>query len=110
MMKSVFICSPYAGDIEQNTKNAKRYTRLAIQKNCIPFTPHLLYPQVLREDDPVERAKGIELGLYWLAHCDELWGFGDHRSEGMVREIEFATELGMKIRYFPSFVPLLLED
>ena len=37
----VFICSPYAGDIERNTENARRYCRFAVSKNCIPVAPHL---------------------------------------------------------------------
>ena len=56
---NVFICSPYQGDIEENTKNAKRYMRFVIQQGHTPFAPHLLYPQVL--DEATERNKGMEL-------------------------------------------------
>ena len=43
----VYICSPYAGDIENNVKNAKVYSRYAVKENAIPVTPHLLYPQFM---------------------------------------------------------------
>ena len=50
----VYVCSPYAGDIETNVKNAKRYSRFAVDENAIPVTPHLLYPQFM---DAVMRLK-----------------------------------------------------
>lgn len=43
----VYVCSSYAGDIENNVKNAKAYSRYAVKKNAIPVTPHLLYPQLV---------------------------------------------------------------
>ena len=30
----VYICSPYAGDVETNVKNAKRYSRFAVDENA----------------------------------------------------------------------------
>ena len=35
----------------------------------IPFAPHLLYPQVLDDGDPDERALGLFFGLVWLGRC-----------------------------------------
>ena len=43
----VYICSPYAGYVETNVKNAKRYSRFTVDENAIPVTPHLLYPQFM---------------------------------------------------------------
>ena len=40
----VYICSPYSGNIENNIKSARRYSRFAVEMGYIPFTPHLLYP------------------------------------------------------------------
>ena len=54
----VYVCSPYAGDVETNVKNAKRYSRFAVDENAIPVTPHLLYPQFM--DD------GMTLKERWL--------------------------------------------
>jgi hypothetical protein len=45
----VFICSPFAGDIEGNMKKAKSYGRFAISEGVVPVIPHLMYPQFLVE-------------------------------------------------------------
>ncbi|WP_350342364.1 DUF4406 domain-containing protein [Proteinivorax tanatarense] len=98
--KIVFICSPYAGDIEGNTERAKRYGRFAVSKKRIPIIPHLMYPQFLYEDDPGQRKLGIEMGLVLLTKCWEVWVFGDQISEGMAVEIDKAKKHNIPIRYF----------
>lgn len=96
----VFICSPFAGDIEGNTLRATRYMRFAVASGAIPFAPHLLYPQVLDENDPSERELGLFFGMVWLGKCEELWVFGRHISNGMSREIAKAKKRGIPIRRF----------
>lgn len=96
----VFICSPFAGDIDGNTKRALRYMRFAVVRGAIPFAPHLLYPQVLDEADPSERELGLFFGMVWLGKCDELWVFGRHISNGMAREIAKAKKRGIPVRRF----------
>lgn len=96
----VFICSPFTGDIEINTRRAIRYMRFAVTSGAIPFAPHLLYPQVLDEDDPSERELGLFFGTVWLGKCDELWVFGRQISDGMSREIAKAKRRGILIRRF----------
>jgi len=44
----VFICSPFAGDVERNLQNARLYCKYAVEQGAIPLAPHLLYPQFLR--------------------------------------------------------------
>ena len=39
----VYICSPFSGDIEGNTKKAREYSRFAVDQGAIPLAPHLLY-------------------------------------------------------------------
>ena len=51
----VYVCSPYAGDVKTNVKNAKRYSRFAVDENAIPVTPHLLYPQFMDDGNEAER-------------------------------------------------------
>ena len=100
-MKRVFICSPYAGDIEINTIKAKEYCRWAKKvKGVNPFAPHLYYPLFLEECIEEEREEGIQAGLDMLRDCDELWRFGFYHSIGMAREMELAEELGIPIRRF----------
>ncbi|MBZ4669575.1 MAG: hypothetical protein JG775_2730 [Defluviitaleaceae bacterium] len=98
--KIVFICSPFAGDIEGNTERARRYGRFAVTKNVIPIIPHLMYPQFLCEDDPEERKLGLAMGLVLLSKCQELWVFGGKVTSGMAVEIEKAKSINMPIRYF----------
>jgi hypothetical protein len=100
--KIVFICSPFAGDIEGNIIRARRYGRFAVVQKAIPIIPHLMYPQFLEEDDPEERQLGIEMGLVLLSKCHELWVFGNRISSGMSVEIAKAKKWNIPIRYFTN--------
>ena len=93
----VYICSRYSGDIERNTDLARRYSRLAVERGCVPLTPHLLLPQFLSEE--TERERAISLDLRFLSLCQELWVCGPDVSEGMRREIDRAVEMKIPIRY-----------
>ena len=95
----VFICSPYAGDTVRNILSAQSYCRKAVAEGHFPLAPHLYFPQFLDDTDPEERTKGIGLGLFWLALCDEMWVFGTP-STGMKTEIVQAEKAGIPIRYF----------
>lgn len=95
----VFICSPYAGNIEQNITRAQRYCRFAVSRNTIPLAPHLFFPQFMDDDDKEERSLALFMGIVLLGKCSEIWVFG-RTSPGMTLEIERARSKGMKIRYF----------
>lgn len=94
----VYICSPYAGDIERNTYMARAFSRFAVEKKYIPIAPHLLCPQYLNEE--TERWLGLKMGIVFMGKCEEVWVFGDAISEGMAAEIEKAKRMRKKIRYF----------
>jgi hypothetical protein len=96
----VYICSPYSGDIGNNIKSAKRYSRFAVDMGYIPITPHLLYPQFLDDDNPAERSLGLLFGNVLMAKCAEVWVFGSYISPGMNAEIERAKRKKYTIRYF----------
>ena len=98
----VYIASPFAGDPERNTERARGYCRLAVSKGYIPLAPHLLYPQFMDDDDRETRELAIFFALVLLGKCDEIWVFGERRSEGMEREIAKARKRNMPIRYFNS--------
>ncbi len=98
----VYICSPYAGDIENNVKSAQGYSRFAVDKGYIPIAPHLLFPQFLNDSDSVERKLGLFFGNVLISKCTELWVFGDTVSPGMSAEIERAKRKSYIIRYFSS--------
>lgn len=73
----VYICSPYAGDVESNTAAARRYSRFAVEAGYIPIAPHLLFPQFLDDNKPKERELGLFFGNAILSKCAEMWVFGD---------------------------------
>ena len=100
VMPVVYICSPYRGYTGLNEHNAKRYCSFAVKQGCIPFAPHLLYPQFLDDGNEDERRIGIYAGLYFLPSCSELWVFGDRISDGMRTEMRKAEKRRIPIRRF----------
>ncbi len=94
----VYICSPYSGDVERNTCQARAYSRFAVAKHSIPIAPHLLYPQFM--DEGTERGLALFMGIVLLGKCDEVWVFGDAVSEGIAAEIARAKKQRKTIRYF----------
>ena len=93
----VYICSPYSGNIARNTELARRYSRFAVERGCVPITPHLWLPSFLSEETERELAIAIDLRL--VSVCQELWVCGDVISTGKRREIDHAKAIGMPIRH-----------
>ena len=96
----VYICSPYAGDVEVNVENARRYSRFAVDAGYIPIAPHLLFPQVLSDDNPKERQLGLFFGNALMSKCSEVWVFGSRISSGMETEIKRARWKNYRLRFF----------
>ena len=96
----VYICSPYAGDVETNVQKARRYCRFAVDKGYIPIAPHLLFTQFLNDDNPKERQLGIFFGNAVMSKCSEVWVFGEHISNGMEADIKRAKWKNYPLRYF----------
>ena len=65
----------------------------------MPIASHLLYPQMLDDNNPDEREMGLMFGLALLAVCDEIWVFGEV-SARVAREVAEAKRLKKRIRYF----------
>ncbi len=102
-MKKVYVVSRYAGDVQANTKAAVTYCRRVIDEGYMPIASHLLYPQILDDNDLVQRGLGLTFGLELLKLCDEVWVFGSV-SLGMAMEIEEAKRLNKKIVYFEEMI------
>ena len=96
----VYICSPYFGDTEKNTANARRYSRFAVERHYLPITPHIYFTQFMDDVIPEERDTAIFMNWVLMSKCVELWVFGEYLSPGMKAEIERAKRKHMKIRYF----------
>lgn len=71
-MRLVIVESPYAGDVERNTRYARACMADCLRRGEAPFASHLLYPQpgVLDDLKPEERALGIAAGLEWGKKAD----------------------------------------
>ena len=93
----VYICSRFRGEIAHNIAMARRYSRFAVDRGCVPLTPHLWLPQFLSEE--TERELAISLDLRLMDVCRELWVCGDVISEGMRREMAYAADIGIPIRH-----------
>lgn len=98
--KFVYICSPYSGDVEKNTQNARRYSKYAVGRGVIPLAPHLLFPQFLDDTNSKERELGLSFGMALLDRCSEVWVFGSRITKGMDAEIRQAERKRRKVRYF----------
>lgn len=96
----VYICSPFAGDVEGNIEKARRYSRFAVRQACIPLAPHLLFPQFMDDSIPAERSIALFMGMVLLGKCEQVWVFGRTVSAGMAAEIEKAEKKNIPIRYF----------
>ena len=96
----VYICSPYAGDVERNVNMARVYSRFAVRNTCIPIAPHLLYPQFMDDGRPAERELALFMGMVLLTKCEQVWVFGSVISAGMRAEIAKAEKKNIPVRYF----------
>ena len=106
----VYICSPYRGDIYENTLRAQWYARFAVEKGYLPIAPHIYFTQFMDDDKPREREIAIFMNKVLLGKCKELWVFGDVISEGMQGEIRCAEHRAMVIRYFTEDLEEELKD
>jgi hypothetical protein len=90
-MSKVFICSPFAATTEEQAKLnlliARAIGRKALFDGHTPFAPHLLYPQMLDDTIPAERALGIRAGQIFMKHCDHMIQFSEVLSEGMKSDL-----------------------
>ncbi len=96
----VYICSPFSGDTETNLKNARRYSRFAVDQGYLPIAPHLLFPQFMDDSVQEERDLALRMNIILLTKCAELWAFGDRISKGMSIEIARARRKGQTVRFF----------
>ena len=71
--------------------------KFVFDQGSIPLNPFLCYDYFLL--DTVERDKVREANFELISRCDELWVFGEV-SDGVLKEILFAKNRGIPIRYF----------
>lgn len=96
-MNLVIIESPYAGEVTRNVSYAKAALRNSLLRGEAPFASHLLYTQVLDDDVPDERTKGIDCGYAWMCAADCVAFYVDYGwSAGMIRALKVTRILGKR--------------
>lgn len=101
-MKRVVIESPYAGDVERNTRYARLCTHDSLLRGESPFASHLLYTQAEVLDDSIEEERnlGMEAGFAWGEAAELIAVYCDYGiSQGMKSGIERAEKAGRPIEY-----------
>ena len=99
-LKKVFVCSPYRGDTEANTKLAKYAARIIYGCYDLPVVPHLYFPQFLDDDSQYERIRGIKLGVELMKGCDLIWVVGTKITSGMEYELNAAKKFKVPVRLY----------
>lgn len=85
-MTLVVIETPYAGDVARNLAYARVCMLDSLRRGESPFVSHLLYTQVLDDNIPSERTRGISVGL--------LWG---QKADATIVYTDFGTSKGMEL-------------
>lgn len=99
-MKLVVIESPYAGDTRENVKYAQAALKDSLIRGEAPIASHLLHTQVLDDDSPEDRTRGIDAGTAWIPSADLLAVYTDRGiSLGMAKAIELAAKADVRVEY-----------
>ena len=107
-MICVILESPYAGDerpvnpatVEKNVAYARLCMLDCLKRGEAPMVSHLLYTQVLADNDPVERQLGIDAGLAWRKVAEKSVVYIDEgMSGGMWYGIDLARDQGIPIEF-----------
>lgn len=69
----VYICSRYAGDVEENTARTREFSRFCLEQGNIPLAPQLMFPQFMDDQDPEERGLAISMDMVLMGKCGECW-------------------------------------
>ncbi len=96
--KRVILESPYAGQVMRNKEYALNCMLDMIERGEATFASHLLYPQVLDDEDIIQREGGILAGFSWMAVAELVAVYTDLGiSKGMRQGMRQAEELGIPI-------------
>ena len=96
----VIVETPFSGDRRANLDYLRRCMRDCLERGEAPYASHLLYTQMLEDDDPEHREMGIEAGLTWGEQAQLTVVYTDRGiSGGMKLGIARAEEQGRAIEY-----------
>lgn len=99
-MDMVYVCSPYRGDVKRNKEYAREIANVVIEGKAVPIVPHLYITEILNDENPADREKGLKMCLELVERCNfmivgERFGI----TEGMKQEIAKAKLLNKMILY-----------
>lgn len=96
-MKTIYVCSPYRGDIKRNKEYAQMLAKGLIINGYAPVVPHLYIPEILNDDDTKQRKIAMKICKNLLKKCDYITIGADYGiSEGMKQEIKWADKHGIR--------------
>lgn len=99
-MRRVIVESPFAGNVARNQLYARAAMLDCLRRGEAPFASHLLYTQVLDDNNVDERNLGIEAGLCWGAVADATVVYNNlGLSSGMIRGVHAAEVAGRPVEY-----------
>lgn len=98
----VILESPFAGKTPEIFDAHRQYLDRALAdcliRNEAPFASHAIYPRVLDDNRPAQRAAGIAAGHSWMKLASRVVVYTDYGvSSGMKSSIKLAERLGMPI-------------
>lgn len=110
MRRLVLVESPFRAITEAPTDYVIRSMRDAFARGDFPFASHRLFPGVLDDNKPDQRALGIEAGLEWgrqavetLVYCDH--GISIGMAIGIARAVEEGRPVVLRALDRPEAVP-----
>jgi len=103
-MRLVILESPFAADtiegIEENVRYARDCIHDCLKRDEAPIASHLLFPQMLDDKVPAQRALGTKAGLAWVSKADAMVVYLDRgMSNGMQAAVRYGISRNVKIEY-----------
>jgi len=99
----VYLASPYSANPQKNYEDVLRYVKkYFLEEGIILFSPIIYCHNIKLSANHLGIEYYKDFDLMMLSKADELWVLkldGWETSEGVVQEIEFAKQNGIKIRY-----------
>jgi hypothetical protein len=97
-MKRIYVCCPFRanehGTQDENIEHARAVCERVRLLGHEPIVPHVLLSHI---DEATDRARALNEGLKLLDSCAELWICSKHVTGGMLGEMQYANENGIKI-------------
>lgn len=97
-MRRVIIESPFAGDVEANTRYLKQAVIDCLHRGESPYASHGFFTHFLDDTNPSQRMAGIKAGLEWAKAADAVIYYLDHgMSPGMIFALEKHVQAARKV-------------